>query len=379
MPKSIPALVEPKMLRWTRENAGYDMSAAAQRLGVGETKIREWESGTGHPTMAQLRNLGEFYKFPIAIFYLVDPPEDATKIKDFRRLPKGQRAAFSPKLRYLIRQTRYRQEWLREYREANDYSEIEFVGSQTARVSPGTLGKSIRAILGMSIDEQKSWLNAEYALSGWIRRVERIGICVFQSSGIEVEEMRGFALPDSIAPVVMINGKDSRAARIFTLLHEVAHIALGRAGISNMVPGDNGEDQKIELLCNAAAAEALVPTDDFTVRISEPEDVTTNAAIRELSVYYRVSEEVIVRKMFDLDLVTRKFYEAKRSEYAKRRPQKRNRPTLIPRGQIIARNNGREFSKTAASAFHAGEISGGELSDLLGMKLDHLRQLEAEL
>jgi Zn-dependent peptidase ImmA (M78 family) len=379
MTKSIPALAEPQMLRWTRENSGVDFEAIARRIGADEATVKDWEAGKGHPTMSQLRKLGELYKFAIAVFYLPEPPEDATKMKDCRRLPKGRRSEFSPKLRYLIRHTRYRQDWLREYRQANDFPEIKFVGSQSDSASASELGKSIRTTLGVSIDDQRNWINKDYASRAWLQRVESLGICVFQSSGVSVNEMRGFALPDPIAPVVMINSKDSRAARIFTLLHEVAHVALGRSGISNMVPGQNGEDQRVEVLCNAAAAEALVPADDFRLQARSKDDIRSDEAIKELSAYYRVSEEVVVGKLFDLKFVTREFYELKRAEYANRRPAKSKQKNIPRWGQVVVKNNGRAFSATAISAFNAGEIGGSELSDLLEMKVDHLRQVEAEL
>jgi len=379
MSKSILALVEPKVLRWTRENSGVDFDAIEKRIGADEATVRGWEAGNGNPTMAQLRKLADLYKFAIAVFYLPEPPDDSTKMKDFRRLPKEQSADFSAKLRHLIRQTRYRQEWLRDYRADNDYPEIKFVGSASERSNSADLGKAIRSSLGVTIAEQRGWTSRDAAFSAWLKRVEGIGVCVFQSSDVDIKEMRGFALPDSIAPVIMVNSKDGRAARIFTLLHEVAHIALGESGISNMVPAVNGRDQRIETLCNGAAAEALVPSSGFKVMVEKSPSIESDGTILEFSTYYRVSEEVIVRKMYDLGFVTREFYEAKRAEYANRARPKPEGEIKVGRARIVAKNNGRLFSKTAVSAFHSGEISGSELSDLLSMKVDHLPQLEAEL
>jgi Zn-dependent peptidase ImmA (M78 family) len=378
MAKSIPALVEPKLLRWTRENSGIAFDTIEARIGVDESTVKKWEAGHGNPTMAQLRKLGELYKFPIAVFYLSEPPEDSTRMEDFRRLPSKQSSTFSPQLRLLIRQTRYRQDWLRDFRLDSDFHEIKFVGSQSEHANSTELGKSIRATLGISIDEQRSWISRDAAFGAWLQRVEAIGICVFQPSEIEVEEMRGFALPDPIAPVVVINSNDFRSSRIFTLLHEVAHVALGQPGISNMV-FRGGKEQQIEVLCNAAAAEALVPSGDFKSMVKKSREIQSDATIQLLATHYRVSEEVIVRRMYDLDFVSRSFYESKRAEYASRKPPKQKGPVKIPRARIVMRNNGRAFSITAVSAFHSGNISGGELSDLLNMKVDHLQQLEAEI
>src|SRR5699024_535018 len=95
-----------------------------------------------------------------------------------------------------------------------------------------------------------------------VQRIEQAGILVMRESYIHhhtrplsVQEFRGFAIADALAPVVFINQADAPAARLFTLIHELAHIWIGQTGVSDANPQTK---RKEEIFCNAVAAEFLV-------------------------------------------------------------------------------------------------------------------------
>jgi len=100
----------------------------------------------------------------------------------------------------------------------------------------------------------------------FIDLAEAAGVLVMRSGIVDnntrrklrVDEFRGFALVDEYAPLVFLNGSDSKAAQMFTLAHELAHIWLGETGIFDIDVAQTNHSG-IERWCNKVAAELLVP------------------------------------------------------------------------------------------------------------------------
>lgn len=136
---------------------------------------------------------------------------------------------------------------------------------------------------------------------------------------LSVDEFRGFVVADPYAPVIFINGKDARAAQIFTLIHELAHIWLGASGVSNERLGDtHHRDADVEKICNATAAEFLVPASELRTRWKGDIDFSTQ--VRDLTRVFKVSGVVIARRATELKLVSWEeffaFYQREREAWA---------------------------------------------------------------
>ena len=151
------------------------------------------------------------------------------------------------------------------------------------------------------------------------RRVERLGIMVLRSGVVgndthrtlDVEEFRGFAITDEVAPLIFINSRDFRGAQIFTLAHEMAHIWVGEAGVSNpdYSMRSTEEDSEVELFCSRVAVEMLVPTTDFQQRWDQVQiDDDSESRLRLLARHYRVSSLVVLWRAYDLGLIPAEIY-----------------------------------------------------------------------
>ena len=220
------ALINPSILAWARESAGFYLEEAAHKIKVSSDVLEACELGEKRLSISQLRLLSNAYKRPLAFFYLPVAPEKEDIPKDFRRLDAKAKKTLSPKLRLEIRKAEYRREVALEL-----YKELDFeIPTFNLKISISSdvieVSQPIRKLLNVDLDEQKK-LQGEYAvLNFWRERFEKMGILVFQAPMIQLNQMRGFSIDDFPLPIIVLNSKDYPKARVFTLFHELAHLLL---------------------------------------------------------------------------------------------------------------------------------------------------------
>ncbi len=386
MPRTPQALVRPELLVWARESIGYSVDEAAAKLRQPVERLLAWEAGAARPTVAQLRTAAEVYKRPLAVFYLSEPPLTFQAMRDFRRLPSDEVAgAYSPELRLAIRTVRARREVALDLlREAGDEPSVPSVPAESVR-SVGALAKAARDLLGVSLEKQLAWRNKYEALRGWITALEEIGVLVFQTSIVSLAEMRGFSITEAPLAAIVANAKDSPRGRVFTLMHELAHILLNDGGVCDLRNSEGRHltaERRTEVFCNQVAAEVLVPASALLEDL-EPEDLHgargwSEDELTRLSARYSVSREVILRRLLTLRLTTETFYREKRAEYLEayaRQPTRSGRPSYH---RLRVRDLGRAYLGIVLDAYYREAINSADLSEYLGVKLKHIPRLEQE-
>lgn len=261
--------VNPEILIWARKTAGLSEIEAAKRLGLsGPDRLRALESGERDPSRRQLVNMSDKYRRPLLTFYLPVAPDESDKGQDFRTLPFEQAQEYDAVLNALLRNVHARQGLVRAALEETEENEPHaFVGSAQLDGGVEALVRSMQAVLEFSAKEFQAQKTVDDAFAALREATERAGVFVVlmgnlgtYHTDIDVGAFRGFALADSVAPFIVINEKDSRAAWSFTLLHELAHIFLGQTGIS----GYHGEAQ-VEKFCDAVAGRFLLNPADLVV------------------------------------------------------------------------------------------------------------------
>ncbi len=309
--------VRPEMLRWAVERAGLVPDDLQARF----TKFPEWLEGEVHPTLKQLENFAKVVHVPIGYLFLPEPPEEALPIPDFRTLEGRQLAQPSPNLLEMIYACQERQSWYADFARLYQDPELDFVGSSTLQTSPEAVARKIRTTLGFSVEERRDCGTWTDALRMFNRQADQAGILVMTSGVVfsnnkrplDVDEFRGFALVDRSAPLVFINGSDSKSAQMFTLAHELAHIWLGASALSNASAAPLAGFRREEVWCNKVAAELLAPL--AAVRAELLEDEALEHTLSRLARHFKVSTLVILRRLLDAGALDRaRFNTAWRSE-----------------------------------------------------------------
>lgn len=299
------------------EIAGSVLQWAVERSGRTRHELRskfprfdQWIAGTQQPTFKQAESFARYTYTPLGMLFLPEPPEERMPVPDFRT--RGRRDAFgrpSPNLLDTIYTCEARQEWYRNYALRNDFEPLDFVESLDVASRPDAAAAAIRSRLDFSLEARREFRTWTEALREMIDRAEDIGILVMINGVVgnnthrrlDPEEFGGFALVDRYAPLVFVNGADTKAAQIFTLAHELAHIWVGQTAVSNSAVAIIGVDEATEQWCNQAAAELLVPTTSLAERFVR--DAEIHDELRRLARFYKVSTLVVLRRLFDRELI----------------------------------------------------------------------------
>jgi Zn-dependent peptidase ImmA (M78 family)/DNA-binding XRE family transcriptional regulator len=383
----VEALATPALLVWARESASLTPEALAKKIGVKVERVRAWESGQEHPSVAQLRNYATATKRPLAVFYLSEPPRQFDALHDFRAgVGTVAPPAMSPALAFEIRKAYDRREWALEFMGDLQLTPppfaVRFKGNEDVEEAAG----KIRAAVGVRTAMQSQWRIDHEAFKEWRALFERAGILTFQATDLALEEARGFSISLRPLPAITVNIKDAYRGRIFTLLHEVTHIALNDGGICNL---DDDERQnasaRIESFCNRVAGAILFPKDDL-LKTSEilhhrAGDLTwSDAEIESLSRKFGGSREALLVRLLSLGRTTEKFYYKKRDlyrvEYAKWRDERKG--GFAPPHVVSLSSAGPLFTTLVMENFSREHITASDVADYLRVRVKHLPEIQRD-
>lgn len=303
--------VKPELLRWARERAGV----AQENLAAKFRKLSEWESGDTQPTLKQLEAFAHAVHAPVGYLFLSKPPEEGTPIPDFRTFAGHAVRRPSPNLLDTIYACQERQSWYRDFARVAGEPDLGFVGSASVKTPPETVAARMRETLGFDLAARRECPTWTDALRLFIRQTDKAGILVMVNGivmsnnhrRLDPAEFRGFALCDPLAPLIFVNGKDTKAAQMFTLAHELAHIWLGASALSNLGAAPNTGFCREEVWCNAVAAEFLVPLHALQSDLRRDESLPD--VLPRLARTFKVSTLVILRRLLDAGRLTRERFD----------------------------------------------------------------------
>lgn len=371
--------VNPKMLKWARVNSGYNHSNLPKRF---QDKYEKWESGEKLPTWKQLQDISNTYKWPSALFFRKNPPKsviDSIELIEFRKFNPNMEESNSPKFNIGLRKAINKRNSFLELIEDMNYPIPSFSRYQLDTKNVNELSSNIKKYLNVSLDEQKNWIYRNNSktkdfehynfLNQWKEKISELGVLIFEIPEVELYEMRALCIYYEKFPIILLNGKDSVNARIFSLIHELTHLILGESAICDLKSSE-------ETLCNSVAGEILVPKKDLLKNnlLDNHDSYWEDSDLKKLSDIYGVSKEVILLRLLSLNKTTQEVYELKKEEWSNLPLKKKESGGGDPvRTQV--KYNGKLYSRVFLSAYQNNLIDGIELYENLNIKLKHLDYL----
>ncbi len=372
--------VKPELFRWARERAGIDSDALVKRF----PKYREWESGEKQPTFKQLEKLAKVTHAPIGSFFLSEPLHEPVPLPDLRTVDNQFVERPSVALLDTVYLCQQRQDWYRDFARMEGEDPLPFVGSATPASDVESTATRIRAALGFDLEERRTLRTWTGALRRFVERADALGVLVMTSGivgnntrrKLDPDEFRGFALADDLAPLIFINGADTKAAQMFTLAHELAHIWLGESALSDIEPV-SVPSHEVEVWCNCVAAELLVPLEMLREVYRESEDPT--GELDRLARHFKVSTLVVLRRISDIGALDR---DTLAFAYRRELDRLRSMPTAGGGSfhPTLKARVGRRFGYALVTSTLGGRTSFSESFRLLGIKnTSTLREFAASL
>lgn len=372
--------IGPEILGWARERSRLPPATLKRRF----PKLGQWESGKAQPTLKQVEALAKATHTPIGYFFLPKPLVEQLPLPDFRTIRNAPLGRPSPDLLDTIYSCQERQAWYRDFAQSVGEEKRPFVGSVTTRARVEEVATAMRQTLRFDLDARRDCPTWTDALRLFIADADAAGVLVMCNGVVmnnnrrklDPEEFRGFAIADELAPLVFINGADTKSAQMFTLAHELAHIWLGQSAVSDatarVLP-----DQDTEIWCNRVAAEFLVPFD--VLRAEVRKDAAQGAEVGRLARRFKVSTLVILRRMSDAGVISK-------TAFARAYDDELARLLSIERGSggnfylTQAARAGKRFSRALIASTLEGQTLFRDAFRMLGIsKIETFRELGKSL
>lgn len=308
---SVKVKIQPEILKWALTQVNET------QLGDKLLKnVMQWLDGSKLPTFAQVDALSKKAHIPLGYFFLSSPPKEEIKLTEYRTVDSASLSDPSRELIDTIHAMEDVQDWMIDYRKAGGYDPLPFVGSMKGIDDHIQIVNAILSYLGIDPNWQKNCRDITASFNYFRNALEEAGIIVMMNGivgnnthrPLNINEFRAFTLVNEWAPLIFINAADSCGAKLFSLLHEAAHIWVGIDSLYNdRYSGLN--ENKLETLCNAVAGELLVPNSLFLKEWSQYKESELNDRIKSLSKIFKCGISTIARKALDNHKISKTDYE----------------------------------------------------------------------
>jgi Zn-dependent peptidase ImmA (M78 family)/transcriptional regulator with XRE-family HTH domain len=299
-------LSNPGILKWARDEIGLEVPVVAKRFNKTDAIIEAWERGEEAPTFRQLVELANYYKRPVAAFFLPSIPPRTPKPHDHRTLPGVIPGEYVKDTLIAYREV---YNMLAEARELLDELDLNIAFSLptwTIDEAPEKKAEQLRTLLGVSVERQIKEFGTHYiALDIWRNVLFDYGVIV-RICKMPISDARAFCLFGSNLAGIGLSSEDREHGRIFSLFHEVCHLSLKQPGVSGLASNYKSPNQHLEQYCDRFSASFLLPSSHKEV-IESLELFKGSIDLLDVGRFiankFKVSKYVAIRRAFDLDMI----------------------------------------------------------------------------
>ena len=378
------APVNPAMLAWAREQSGKTLEEVSAKF----TNIASWESLESLPTVNQARDLASFYNRSFLEFFRSSPPilKQSEYIPDFRMVRGAPDPHEQPGLKSI-------QQWAEAQREnaldlLSELSEQPKEISQdfytTIQESADFVANRTRNFISFSFEEQTRvvYSKKDTLVNILRQKIESFGVMVIKNNDLQTYKARGMCLAKFPLPVIVF-GKESPGAQLFTLLHELAHIVIKQSGVIGYI--DKNTDKPIEKWCDQFAASFLMPIAEVVRlagnRPANPVQSVSDENLNSYAKFFRVSPHAMLIRLVHLGYVEASYYwDVKKPQFDEQEKSYSSFGISPYYGSRYKSSLGDFYTGLVIEAWSSGRITNHNAAEYMGIKnISHLFDIRDNL
>ena len=272
-----------------------------------------------------------------------------------------------------------------------DAAELTFVSSRSTDENASDVAAAIREQIAITADQQQAAANSAQLFALLRDKFERAGVFVIlvgdlgsYHSDISPETFRGYAIADRVAPLIVVNDNDAKAAQLFTLVHEAGHLWTGTEGISTATFFGlaHNDVPPIERFCNEVAAELLMPAASISHQWEQLGAAEAPTKIQAIALSWNVSRPAAAYRSFRLGFIHRGTWINLRDQYQAEWQQQREaeKPPRSDQGgpsyYVVRRNRlGNGLLATVRRSVQSGDLTYTEASRILDVRPNNVAPL----
>ena len=389
----------PEMLKWVRLDLGLSLEQAAKFMRIDPQRLEKFENGEVRPTRKQLFDFANKYGTSIISFYLNSPPSNGVieKMAYFRMPNRDISSSELALTKLFVKDILVRQAILKDLLEDLDEaipSNLSQLISIDNSISDAATKITDKFDLDQIIADPKKRKENRSLFQKIRSQCEAKGIFVLMAGYHEMRNthlgdhvFRGVSLADDVAPIIVINSKESGRAHSFTLLHELAHICIGSIGVSRN-PSDidvGANEMEVERFCNDVASEILLPAVEIDELGRYTDTEEAEVAIRKIADMWVVSEFLVAYRLYRVNKISGSCFRSLAARYRKRwitheeeRRRSRTDSSGGPSVYTVKRAYiGRPIVDLVRRGVASGELRYFDAAKLLGVKVGGVEKMIA--